>query len=826
MNRAVRGLAAASLAIFLTPPAQAAGPPPLSRDSARLDVASTYGSGAFGRWHVDRFGLPAYRYAIDEARDPIARQPELNGRTDAWHQLGNDRIVANAYNHGYVQLWSQERRYQWTNRFDPATGHSAAGFGYLRVGGRTVRSSTGRDFGVGYARRRGRAAGVDVEEHVYAPFGDDPLLLHDVTIRNTSRARRRVTWFEPWDVNPYDQAAKRPLALERPSYDRARRTLSVRQAATPDDPRPLTIFAAALRGPVSGHTTGAANATRFTFRAPLTLRPGEAVTLRYAYGITRAPAIAGLVRRYRAERDPLRASQRAWAAWLPRIRFGAGRAWLSRELQWDAYQLRSGTTYEECRGRHVVSQGGYYQYDFGFQGAFRDPLQHVLPLIYAAPEIARDTLLYSAQEQPRNGAIPYALSALCKRLDLGTSADPDLWLLLTAAEYGLATRDLRTFGERVRFEDGSTASLWEHLRVAYRRQESKLRLHGGYDAGTNGDWSDFSTRFLGMTESLLVTAQVAYVYPRLAELAALRGDRAFAGELRAAGARALATVRREWTGRWYARGYAGDRRIGTGAIFGEPQPWAILAGAPSAEQGATLVRNIRRFLTGVGAPGGPARIGSSQSPARNDPEVTERTEGGIGGNNAVFVGGSWYAVNGWLVWALGRLGATDAAFDEFERNTLAAHAAAYPRHWNGITSVDDVCHSFYSPQPNRCGIGLTTGYAGQIAHQPAWSLFDAIKLAGVEPTARGYTIRPSLPMRSFSLRLPEVGVAYERGRARGYVRVRGTRTLTMTVAAPARGKLAAYVGGRHVRLRRVGDLVRFRLSAVAGRAVDWALARR
>ena len=44
-----------------------------------------------------------------------------------------------------------------------------------------------------------------------------------------------------------------------------------------------------------------------------------------------------------------------------------------------------------------------------------------------------------------------------------------------------------------------------------------------------------------MTESMLVTAQLAYVYPRLAELADLRGDRAFAAQLRAA---ARATWRR------------------------------------------------------------------------------------------------------------------------------------------------------------------------------------------------------------------------------------------------------------------------------------------
>src|SRR5204863_9788301 len=123
-----------------------------------------------------------------------------------------------------------------------------------------------------------------------------------------------------------------------------------------------------------------------------------------------------------------------------------------------------------------------------------------------------------------------------------------------------------------------------------------------------------------------------------------------------------------------------------------PPPRAILAGLPHAEQAVTLVANIRRFLAGIGAPGGPARIGASQSPAANDPGVTEKTVGGnagVGDNHAVYVGGQWFAVDGWLTWALGTLdglvpNAREDAFDELERNTLATRATVYPQHWDGI----------------------------------------------------------------------------------------------------------------------------------------------
>ena len=416
---------------------------------ARADTRSTYGSGAFGTWATDAAGLPAYRYTLDQARSAFAPQAELAGSRDAWHQLGNDRTIATAHNDGFVQLWSQDRIYEWLNRADPANGHYAGGYGYLRLDGTTYSTlyadrapgvKTERLFGTGYFGRRTEIPGTaTVAEKVYAPFGDDPVLLHDVTITNTSPTRRTASWFEYWDVNPQSPLGRR-RATAAPSLRRARpKTLSVAQLPDAGDLDPLSVFAASLSGPVAGvvadggaffgaggrakpdavaadRLTGAVappsqdgvpGTAMFAFRAPVSLAPGQSVTLRYAYGYGHPPQIAPLVAKWRAAADPFAASRRAWARFVPQASFGSKKwAWLSRELQWDAYTLRSGTSYEECAGRHIVSQGGYYQYGLDFQGAFRDPLQHVLPLIYAAPQIAREVLLYSAAEQPKAGARP------------------------------------------------------------------------------------------------------------------------------------------------------------------------------------------------------------------------------------------------------------------------------------------------------------------------------------------------------------------------------------------------------------------------------------
>jgi hypothetical protein len=874
-------LALASSANAFTRPALATSrphaPASLSAATNRVPISSTYGSGSFGLWGEDGFGLPDYRYTLDEARAPQAAQPELAGNRAAWHQIGNDRVVADAFNHGYVQLWSQDRVYQWMNYYQASSDHFSGGYGYVDLGGRSWSTlyldrrpgeSVKRIFGTGYAETDVKIPGLAIKGIVSAPFGNDPLLLHDVTLTNTSGRTESPTWYEYWDVDPAIPSAGAASfrATSLPAYDAATKTLSVAQLPTAQDTNPLSIFASALNSPVAGFDTnthaffGSGTRVRpaavaadtshdsialpslggsqggdqmFAFRSPVTLRPGQSVTLRYAYGYSHPAAIKPLVARYRSDASAFATSEARWRAYVPQVNLGRRYRWLSRELQWDAYMLRSDATYEECAGEHLLSQAGYYQYGLGIQAAYRDPLQLMLPMIYEDPELAREVILYSAEEQSQGiDEIPYGRISNCQRFDLGTSDDLDLWLLMAAEEYGLATRDTGFFNTPVRWASGGSGSLWSHLQLAFTHQQSLRSLHGDYLTGSTGDWSDLSTEELQMTESSLVTAQAAYVYPRMSELAALGHQQAFASDLGSAGTTARRTVAGEWVGRgWYARGWSGTTQLGVGTIFEEPQPWAILAGIPTKARARTLVANIRRFLTGIGAPGGPSKIGSAESPGADDPLATEHSTPAPTSGSAVFVGGVWYSLNGWLTWALGTLDgrvphARADAFGELVRNTLAAHATAFPRSWDGVLSVDDVCGAWYAKDPSQCGVGLTTSYDTQIPHQDAWTLWDTAELAGISSTEAGFRIVPHLPMTRFGVRFQGAGVASAPHVLRGYIRPQASGKLAMQVARPPASQhrqLIAYVGRRRVRSHLSGGLVRFELPTVAGRAADWAV---
>jgi hypothetical protein len=194
-------------------------------------------------------------------------------------------------------------------------------------------------------------------------------------------------------------------------------------------------------------------------------------------------------------------------------------------------------------------------------------------------------------------------------------------------------------------------------------------------------------------------------------------------------------------------------------------------------------------------------------------------------------GGVWFDLNGHLTWAYASLDGTlpharDLAWDEYTRNTLAKHAELYPDHWQGTISIDDVCHAFYGNHPESCGTGLSQTYSGQITEQPTWMVMNAIRLAGLTPTGRGYDIAPHLPFDRFSLRTPQIGIASERRRLRGYVTPLASGPVQLDVKPPAgadAATLVTWANGRKVPHTIAGTSARFDVPGSAGKRSDWAL---
>jgi hypothetical protein len=120
-------------------------------------------------------------------------------------------------------------------------------------------------------------------------------------------------------------------------------------------------------------------------------------------------------------------------------------------------------------------------------------------------------------------------------------------------------------------------------------------------------------------------------------------------------------------------------------------------------------------------------------------------------------------------------------------------------------------------------VAALAAVANEVPHasEYAFSEFERNMLAGIEPTARGFRIAPELPMNTFTISLPDIGVAYRPTSAHGYVVAAESGRLVMQVKAPAPGRWRVRVGARRVVSVVRGGIVTFTLRAQAHRAVGW-----
>src|SRR5437899_1285632 len=166
--------------------------PPSSSSSPGSIRQKAYGSGYFGEWIEDQFGLPAFHYTCDQIRDPKAVteiNPGILSSTEHIHQVGNDRLVAIASNYGHVRIRQDEGAPKFLNDYAPGQGFFGGGFGYL-TDGKTMLSTFypgnatnfDRIFGIGYFRKQVASHSYAIDHVIFAPFGDDPVLISQVRV--------------------------------------------------------------------------------------------------------------------------------------------------------------------------------------------------------------------------------------------------------------------------------------------------------------------------------------------------------------------------------------------------------------------------------------------------------------------------------------------------------------------------------------------------------------------------------------------------------------------------------------------------------------------
>jgi len=334
---------------------------------------------------------------------------------------------------------------------------------------------------------------------------------------------------------------------------------------------------------------------------------------------------------------------------------------------WSQYQCK--TTFDWSR---YVS---FYETGLGRGMGFRDSNQDTLGVVHTSPKRVRQRIVDLAKNQFENGHVYHLYFPLSReggwppyvKEQMKFFSDDHLWLILSTCEYIKETGDMSLLDENVNFVEGSSASLYEHLK---RSTDFTLNNMGNHNMPLLGtaDWND--PQSLPGPNNAAESVWTAMLFHKvLQELTELCKE-----YNRKKDAHKFATIADEtkthvnetaWDGKWYFRAYddsgnlVGSSKCKEGKVYVNTQSWAVISQIASKERGIQCMNSVKKHLD--------TKYGIMLlAPAylRYHPEIGALTSyvPGLKENASI-----WSHANAWAILAECMLGRGDQAYEYYQK---------------------------------------------------------------------------------------------------------------------------------------------------------------
>jgi cellobiose phosphorylase len=342
---------------------------------------------------------------------------------------------------------------------------------------------------------------------------------------------------------------------------------------------------------------------------PIKLSPGETKKIIFVLGVAKEKSEAKkYIKKYRKEANVDVEFQRLiefWNNYLSNFQVNSPDVEFNTMVNvWNQYQCR--TTFDWSR---YVS---LYETGIGRGIGFRDCNQDSLGVVHALPKRVRQRILDLAKNQFEDGHVYHLYFPLTGeggfphyvKEKMKFFSDDHLWLIISVCEYIKETGDVSILDEKVKFVEGSSASLYEHLKRSINFTLNHIGKHGLPLLGT-ADWND-PLSLPGPNNAAESVFTAMLLHKALLELTELCREYKQKEDAQkfASTADKIKTHVNEiaWDGEWYIRAFddsgnpVGSSSCKEGKIYLNVQSWAVISQVAPKERAIQCMNSAKKHL--------------------------------------------------------------------------------------------------------------------------------------------------------------------------------------------------------------------------------------